>query len=105
MVFVAWLVTYSSLLAGLALLTWLISFRIRKTFRGGVFWDAWRVITASPPFFMVHHMVLAYQAAYGFSFLIGVISDSFEGIALILLLLGFYLFYKAWNPKALAGGG
>ena len=49
---------------------------------------------------MASQLVLVYQAVYGSSFAITSIMESPDALATIILLLGFYLFFKAWNPRA-----
>jgi hypothetical protein len=94
----ALLALYSISLAGVAFATWFFAFEIRKTFRGGIFWNAWRVISASLLFFMANQLVVAYEAVYGSTFAADAVAESFDALAALLLLVGFYLFYKAWNP-------
>lgn len=100
----ALLAAYSIALAGIALATWFFAFEIRKTFRGGIFWNAWRVIATSLPFYMANEVVDAYEAVYGSSFVADAVAQSLEALAAMLLLAGFYLFYRAWNPRAAPGG-
>ncbi len=33
------------------------------------------------------------------------VAESFEALAFLFLLIGFYMFYKAWNPRAMAKAG
>ncbi len=101
----ALLATYCLALAGLAFATWSFAFETRKTFRGGIFWGAWRIIGTALPFFILYQLVEAYEAVNGSTSTIDAIAQSFEALAFALLLLGFYLFYKAWNPRAMAGEG
>ena len=101
----ALLATYSVSLAGLALATWSFAFETRKTFRGGIFWGAWRLIATSLPLFSAHQIVVAYEAVYGITFAADAVAESFEALGYLLLLIGFYQFYKAWNPRAMASGG
>jgi len=96
------LATYSLALAGLAFATWLFAFETRKTFRGGIFWNAWRLIATSLAFFIVNQLVTAYEAIYGFAVEADAVAEGFEAMGFLLLLSGLYLFYKAWNPKAMA---
>ena len=100
----ALLATYCLALAGLAFATWSFAFETRKTFRGGIFWNAWRLIASSLPCFILFELVEAYEAFYGSTSTIDAVAQSFEALAFAVLLLGFYLFYKAWNPRAMAGG-
>jgi len=93
------LATFGLALSGLSFAAWLFAFETRKTFKGGIFWNAWRIIASSVLFFMVNQVVIIYQAVYGTSFLTSAVADSFEATATVVLLLGFYLFYKAWNPR------
>jgi hypothetical protein len=99
------LATYSLALSGVAFATWFFAFETRKTFRGGIFWGAWRLIATSLPFFIAHQLVVAYEAIYGSTFAADAASESFEALGFLLLLIGFYLFYKAWNPRAMASAG
>jgi hypothetical protein len=96
------LAAFSLALAGVAFATWLFAFETRKTFRGGIFWGAWRLIASALPFFAAHQLVSGYEAVYGPAFAADAFSESLEAIGFLLLLLGFYFFYKAWNPRALA---
>ncbi len=99
------LAAYSAAISGMALATWFFAFETRKTFRGGIFWSAWRFIATSMLFFMANQLVDFYEALSGSSFVADAVAESFEALATILLLLGFYLFYKAWNPRAMANAG
>ena len=99
------LAIYSAVIAGMSLATWFFAFETRKTFRGGIFWGAWRLIATSLLFFMANQMTDFYEAIYGSSFAADAIGESLEALATILILLGFYLFYKAWNPRAMASPG
>jgi hypothetical protein len=94
------LATFGLGLSGLSFAAWIFAFETRKTFKGGIFWNAWRIIASSVLFFMASQLVLVYQAVYGSSFAISAIMESLEALATIILLLGFYLFFKAWNPRA-----
>jgi hypothetical protein len=96
----ALLATYGLALSGLSFAAWIFAFETRKTFKGGIFWNAWRIIATSLLFFMANQLVLVYQAVYGSSFAISATGETLEALATVILLLGFYLFYKAWNPKA-----
>jgi hypothetical protein len=79
---------------------WVFAFETRKTFKGGIFWNAWRIIASSVLFFMANQLVLAYESFTEPSFAGDALAESFDTLATLLLLLGFYLFYKAWNPRA-----
>jgi hypothetical protein len=94
------LATYGLALSGLSFAAWIFAFETRKTFKGGIFWNAWRIIASSVLFFMANQLVLVYGAVYGSSFVISAIAESLEALATTILLIGFYLFYKAWNPRA-----
>lgn len=96
------LAIYSTFIAGMSLATWFFAFETRKTFRGGIFWSSWRLIATSLLFFMANQMVDFYEAVYGSSFAADALSESFEALATTLILIGFYLFYRAWNPRAMA---
>ena len=97
--------TYSVVLGGMFFATWFFAFEIRKTFRGGIFWGAWRLIATSVLFFMASELVIAYEAVYGSTFAADATSQSFEALGSIILLTGIYRFYRAWNPKAMARAG
>lgn len=93
------LAVYAFVLSGVALATWLFAFETRKTFRGGIFWSAWRIIATSIIFLMANQIVTFYEAIYGFTDLSYAVDESFVALSALLLLAGFYLFYKAWNPN------
>jgi hypothetical protein len=99
------LAAYAAVIAIMSFATWLFGFETRKTFRGGIFWGAWRLIATSLLFFMANQLVDFYEAVYGSSGAADALAESFEALATILILTGFYLFYKAWNPRALAKAG
>ncbi len=99
------LATYSAAIAGMALATWFFGFETRKTFKGGIFWRAWQLIATSLLFFMANQIVDFYEAIYGSSSGGDAVAESFEALTTIFLLVGFYLFYKAWNPRAMATAG
>ena len=94
------LATYGLALSGLSFAAWIFAFETRKTFKGGIFWNAWRIIASSVLFFTANQLVLVYGAVYGTSFTVSAVSESLEALATAFLLTGFYLFYKAWNPRA-----
>ena len=93
------LAAYSLALTGILFATWFFAFETRKTFRGGIFWNAWRTIATSLIFLGADEIVAFYQAIYGPSDLGIVLGESLTALGSLLLLVGFYLFYKAWNPK------
>jgi hypothetical protein len=99
------LFVFSIVVTGVEFATWAFAFETRKTFRGGIFWNAWRLIGSSLIFLMFQQVVVAYEAAYGSSFAADAVRESFESICTILLLLGFYRFYRAWNPQGVGGSG
>jgi hypothetical protein len=99
------LATYSAVLVVMSFAAWLFAFETRKTFRGGIFWNAWRIIASSVIFLMANQVVAVYEAINGDTFAADAVAQSFAALATLLLLLGFYLFYKAWNPKAMASSG
>jgi hypothetical protein len=99
------LAAYSLTLAGVAFATWSFAFETRKTFKGGIFWGAWRLIATSLPFFGANQLVGAYEAVYGSTSAGDAFAESLEALGFLLLLLGFYFFYKAWNPRSLASPG
>lgn len=94
------LAAYSVALGGLEFAAWTFAFETRKTFRGGIFWGAWRLIATALPCFMVNQAIVFYEAVSGLSFAADVVRESFTTVATLFLLFGFYKFYKAWNPKA-----
>jgi hypothetical protein len=96
---------YGIVLSGMLFATWFYAFQIRKSFRGGIFWNAWRVIATSPLFFMASQLVGVYESIYGSTFAVDAIVESLLVVAVLLTLLGFYLFYKGWNPKIATSGG
>ena len=98
------LAVFSLALSGMAFAAWFFGFEIRKTFKGGIFWGAWRLVATAFLFNVAHELVMAYAAVVGASFATDAISDSFEAIATLMFLSGIYLFYKAWNPKVHASG-
>jgi len=100
----ALLASYSITISGAFLAAWFFAFETRKTFKGGIFWNAWRIITYSVVFFAAYQLVVLYGALNGPSFSSEVMSVTLEGLATALLLVGFFLFYKAWNPRALTNG-
>lgn len=95
------LTAFSLALAGLEFATWMFAFETRKTFRGGIFWNAWRIIASALLFLMCDQLVVMYGAATSESDILAAIGESFEAAGAILLLVGFYLFYRAWNPSGL----
>jgi hypothetical protein len=99
------LAAYSLALVGIFFATWFFAFETRKTFRGGIFWNAWRIIATSLLFFGANEIVALYQSIYGASDLSVALDESFVALGSIMLLVGFYQFYKAWNPRALAANG
>lgn len=95
------LAAFSFALAGLEFATWFFAFETRKTFRGGIFWNAWRMIASALLFFICDQLFMMYGAAMGETDVLAAIGESFEAAGTLMLLVGFYLFYRAWNPSAL----
>jgi hypothetical protein len=95
------LTAFTFSLAGLEFATWFFAFETRKTFQGGIFWNAWRLIATSLLFFVAQQATTAYEALYGATDLLDAVAESFEAAGVLLLLVGFYQFYKAWNPRAM----
>ena len=93
------LAAYAIALGGMEFATWAFAFETRKTFRGGIFWGAWRLIATALPCFMVNQVTVFYEAVTTSTFTLDAIGESFAALGTIMLLLGFYQFYKAWNPK------
>jgi hypothetical protein len=50
-------------------------------------------------------LFIAYEAVYGSTFVADAISQSFDALGSIVLLTGIYMFYRAWNPRAMARAG
>jgi hypothetical protein len=98
------LAVYSLALFGISIATWLFAFETRKTFRGGIFWKGWRFIASSLLLLGANQIVVLYEAIYGFSDLSAAVDESFVAAGALMLLAGFYLFYTAWNPRALRAG-
>jgi len=99
------LAVYSLALFGISLATWFFAFETRKTFRGGIFWNGWRFIATSLLLLGANQIVVFFEAVYGFSDASAAVAESFVAAGALMLLAGFYLFYKAWNPRALRAGG
>ena len=99
------LAAYSLALFGISIATWFFGFETRKTFKGGIFWNGWRFIATSLLLLGANQIVVFFEAVYGFSDLGAAVAESFVAAGALMLLVGFYLFYKAWNPRALRAGG
>jgi len=95
------LAAFTLSIAGMEFGTWFFGFRTRKTFEGGIFQSAWRYIVTSLLFLMVNQVVLTSEAVYGSAFAVDAVAESFEAMGTILILVGFYRFYQAWNPAEL----
>ncbi|HYW82452.1 MAG TPA: hypothetical protein VFB30_04305 [Spirochaetia bacterium] len=98
------LAAYSLALFGISIATWLFAFETRKTFKGGIFWNGWRFIATSLLLLGANQIVVLFEAIYGFSDTSAAVDESFVAAGALMLLAGFYLFYKAWNPRALRAG-
>ncbi|MFQ6135293.1 MAG: hypothetical protein ACE5KU_05720, partial [Nitrososphaerales archaeon] len=71
---------------------------VRNIFRGGLLWRPWRIIGPSPLLFAFAELNHITQEILGNLPILGYIHSIFETIFLIVLLYGFYLFYKVWRP-------
>lgn len=71
---------------------------IRNRFRGGLLWGPWRVIGPSPILFALGEMSRILEDVLGIP-LLNLFHLIFEVGFLIMLLYGFYLFYKVWTPQ------
>lgn len=74
-----------------------IAFGLRKTFEGGVFEKAWRVIAISPIPYSLAQAIELVQATFGKSQAFGVLASVFEVAFLIILFSGFFMFASAWG--------
>ncbi len=99
------LAAYSLGISGISFAAWFFAFETRKTFKGGIFWSGWRFIATSLPCFGANAIVVFYEGIYGFSDASAAVDESFVALGSLLLLVGFYLFYKAWNPTAPTASG
>lgn len=72
------------------------AFLIRNKFRGGMLWRPWQIIGPAPPAYAAGELVHVGQGVYGDVQLLQVGRLAFEGLFLVMLLHGFYLFYRIW---------
>ena len=74
------------------------AYMIRNRFRGGMLWRPWQIIGPAPLAYAAGELVHVGQDIYGNMWWLEVGHLAFEGLFLILLLYGFYLFYRIWAP-------
>jgi hypothetical protein len=77
------------------------AFKIRSTFKGGILWRPWRVIGPAPIIYGLARIAETLSEVLDVS-VFREIQALLELIFVLTLAYGFYLFYKAWNPKEIA---
>jgi hypothetical protein len=74
------------------------AFRIRATFKGGLLWQAWRIIGPSALVYGLSKVTGLVEDLSGYP-LLPYLQSVLELLFVLALAYGFYLFHKAWNPK------
>ena len=75
----------------------LIAFSLRRTFEGGIFERAWRVIAIAPIVYALAQAVELVEATYGETPFIGSLASVVEVVFLVMLVSGFFMFASAWG--------
>ena len=91
------LATFSAVQLVLALGAAVIAFSLRKTFEGGIFESAWRVIGYAPIVYGVGQAIQLVEAALGETPTIRSLASVVEVAFLVLLVSGFFMFASAWR--------
>ncbi len=71
---------------------------VRNQFKGGLMERPWRVIGPSPLVFALGEVVHVGQEYAGDVPQLEFLHVSLEMLFVLMLMYGFYLFYKAWTP-------
>ena len=82
-----------------------IAFSLRKTFEGGIFERAWRVIAAAPILYALGQAIELVQATQRESAAFESIASAVEVAFLVILFSGFFMFASAWGARKGQGGG
>ena len=91
------LATFSAVQLVLALGAAVIAFSLRKTFEGGIFEKAWRIIGYAPIVYGVGQAIQLVEAELGETQTIGSLASVVEVAFLVLLVSGFFMFASAWR--------
>jgi len=82
-----------------------IAFSLRKTFEGGIFEKAWRVIGVAPILYALAQAIELVQATQRESPAFGSLASVVEVVFLVILFSGFFMFASAWGGTKGRGGG
>src|SRR6266849_4675190 len=93
------LATFSAVQLVLSLGAALIAFSLRKTFEGGVFERAWRVIGIGPVVYGAGQAIQLVVAMSQVPEATESLGSAVEVIFLIILLSGFFMFASAWSRQ------
>jgi hypothetical protein len=75
----------------------LIAFNLRKTFEGGIFERAWRVIEIAPIVYALAQVVELVEATYVETPVTASLASVVEVVFLVILVSGFFMFASAWG--------
>jgi hypothetical protein len=75
-----------------------IAFTLRKTFEGGIFEGAWRVVGFSPLFYAAGQAIELAALAFFDDTIIETLAGVLEVTFILVLVYGLYRFASAWRP-------
>jgi len=93
------LATFSVVELVLSLGAAIIAFSLRKTFEGGIFERAWRVIAIAPVIYAVGQSIRLIEAVFQESSTIESLESLVEVVFLFILVSGLFMFASAWGSK------
>jgi len=99
------LATFSVVQLVLSLGAAVIAFGLRKTFEGGIFEKAWRVIAVAPVVYGVGQAVILAEAIVQETATLEPLGSAIEVVFLVILVTGLFMFASAWSRKPREGGG
>jgi hypothetical protein len=71
---------------------------VRNQFKGGMLWRPWSILGPSPLVYAFGEVMHIAGEMMGGSDFLETVHVACEAIFLMMLMLGFYLLYRAWTP-------
>ncbi len=99
------LATFSVTQLVLSLGAALIAFSLRRTFQGGIFERAWRIIAIAPTIYAVGQAIRLAEAIFQESTTMESLGSLVQVVFLVVLVTGLFTFATAWSRKPKEGEG
>jgi hypothetical protein len=98
------LATFSVIQLVLSLGAAVIAFGLRKTFEGGIFEKAWRVIAIAPIIYGAGQAIAVIEAIFQETATLEPLGSVVQVVFLVTLVIGLFMFASAWSSKPHDGG-